>query len=249
MRYSIIVPVYNAEKYLRDCLDSVLAQTCGDWECICVDDGAEDSSNRILHEYAGKDSRFKVVRQPHQGVGIARNAGMDKAKGDYLVFLDADDMLLPDALEGLKDATADIVSFLPLKRSGLFDSLAGNMIAWNAIYRREAVVGNRFPNLVNCEDLVFAANAYARAKNIVAGVRPWYVHRSVEGSAYNSHSWRRVKDSWQSIGLMRMAYRPALRGFPMRCVLAKKLAVHFLLHVVAEVPKAVFNQRRSIVNV
>ena len=249
MRYSIIVPVYNAGAFLRECLDSVLAQTSGDWECICVDDGSEDSSKAVLREYADKDSRFRVIEQPHQGVGIARNAGMDKAKGDYLVFLDADDMLLPDALEGLKDAAADIVSFLPLKRSGLFDSLAGNMIAWNAIYRREAVVGNRFPNLVNCEDLVFATNAYARAKNIVAGVRPWYVHRSVEGSAYNSHSWRRVKDSWRSIWLMRRAYSPALSGFTMRCMLEKKLLIHFLLHVLAEVPRAVFNQRRSMVNV
>lgn len=249
MRYSIIVPVYNAEAYLRECLDSVLAQTRGDWECICIDDGSEDSSKAILLEYADGDSKFKVIEQPHQGVGMARNAGMDRAKGDYLVFLDADDMLLPDALEGLKNATADIVSFLPLKRSGLFDSLAGNMIAWNAIYRRAAVADIRFPDLLNCEDLVFAANAYPSAKTIVAGVKPWYFHRSVEGSAYNSHSWRRVKDSWRSIWLMRMAYRPVLRGFPMRCVLAKKLVVHFLLHVVAEVPKAVFNQRRSIVNV
>ena len=249
MRYSVIVPVYNAGAFLQECLGSVLKQTCGDWECICVDDGSEDSSKAVLREYADKDSRFRVIEHPHQGVGMARNAGMDRAKGDYLVFLDADDMLLPHALEGLKDATEDIVSFLPLKRSGLFDSLAGNMITWNAIYRRAVVADIRFPNLLNCEDLVFAANAYPRAKTIVAGVKPWYFHRSVEGSAYNSHSWRRVKDSWQSIGLMRMAYRPALRGFPMRCVLAKKLAVHFLLHVVAEVPKAVFNQRRSIVNV
>lgn len=244
MRYSIIVPVYNAVVFLRECLDSVLVQTCGDWECICIDDGSEDSSKAVLREYADKDSRFRVIEQPHQGVGIARNAGVDKAKGDYLVFLDADDMLLPDAFEGLKDATADIVSFLPLKRNGLFDSLAGNMITWNAIYRREAVVGNRFPNLVNCEDLVFAANAYARAKNIVAGVSPWYVHRKIDGSAFNSHSWLRVRDSWRSIGLMLEAYSPVLNGFGMRCILTKKLVMHFLLHVAAEVPKAILNGKR-----
>lgn len=238
MRYSIIVPIYNARDYLRECLDSVLSQSCSDWECICVDDGSEDFSPFILDEYVKKDSRFKVISNGHNGVGAARNAGMDIARGDYVVFLDADDTLLPDALDGLKGETADIVSFLPLRKGGIFDSLAGNMIAWNAIYRREVVTGVRFPAFVNCEDLVFAAEAYARAKSVVAGVKPWYCHRAVSGSAYNSHSWRRVADSWRSIGMMVRAYRPTLKGLRMRLVLYRKMTMHFLLHVVAEVPRA-----------
>ena len=244
MRYSIIVPVYNAEKYLRDCLDSVLAQTCGDWECLSIDDGSNDESALILNEYAAKDSRFRYLQQKHTGVGSARNIGMDSAHGDYLVFLDADDTLLPTALERLNGETADIVSFLPMKKGSMFDSLAGNMIAWNAIYRREAVKGVRFPNFVNCEDLVFAAEAFARAETIKAGAPVWYCHNDVANSSYNSHSWRRVKDSWQSIWLMREAYQTMLRGVGMRLVLARKLCLHFLLHVVAEVPMALINFKR-----
>lgn len=238
MRYSIIVPIYNARDYLRECLDSVLSQVCSDWECICVNDGSDDFSPFILDEYIKKDSRFKVVTNGHNGVGTARNAGVAVAKGDYVLFLDADDTLLPEALDGLSAETADIVSFLPLKKSGVFDSLAGNMIAWNAMYRRDVVADVRFPDFVNCEDLVFAAEAYARAKSVVVGVKPWYCHRDVPGSACNSHSWRRVADSWKSIGMMERAYRPILKGVRMRLILCKKLTMHFLLHVVAEVPWA-----------
>lgn len=240
MRYSIIVPVYNAEQWLRRCLDSVRGQTCGDWECICVDDGSEDDSFSILQEYSGRDARFAMFTQSHQGIGPARNIGMSVAKGDYLVFLDADDTLMLDALEQLQGVDADIISFLPVRSGGIFDSLAGNMIAWNAIYRRDTVAGIRFPCLVNCEDLVFAAEAIAKARTVKIGVPVWYRHNVVKDSAFNSHSWRRVKDSWTSIWLMRDAYRPMLEGFRMRLMLHRKLLMHFVLHVLAEVPKAMY---------
>lgn len=240
MRYSIVVPIYNAREYLRMCLDSVLSQTFDDWECVCVDDGSDDTSPFVLDEYAERDSRFRIIHQRHSGVGMARNVGIDAANGDYIVFLDADDTLLPNALEGLKSETADIVSFLPLKEAGVFDSLAGNMIAWNAMYRREILTGVRFPNLVNCEDLVFAAEALAKARTVKVGAPVWYRHNVVKDSAFNSHSWRRVKDSWTSIWLMRDAYRPMLEGFRMRLMLHRKLLMHFVLHVLAEVPKAMY---------
>lgn len=246
MRYSIVIPIYNARDYLRECLDSVLLQSCDDWECICVDDGSEDFSSFILDEYAQRDSRFKILNTGHNGIGAARNVGMDIASGDYVLFLDADDTLVPDALYGLDGETADIVSFLPAKTSGIFDSLSGNMIAWNAIYRRNVLTGIRFPELVNCEDLVFAAEAYARAKTFSIGVRPWYRHRVVSGSAYNSHSWRRVVDSWRSIGMMAHAYRPILKGVRMRLILFRKLTMHFLLHVAAEVPRAAKGSVRKL---
>lgn len=204
-----------------------------------MDDGSVDMSVSIAADCHRKDSRIKVVPQQHCGVGIARNSGIDKATGDYLVFLDADDTLLPTALEQLNGETADIVSFLPMKKGGVFDSLAGNMIAWNAIYRRDLVSGIRFPNLVNCEDLVFAAEALARAKTVRTGVPVWYCHNDVENSSYNSHSWRRVVDSWRSIWLMLDAYRPIMKGVLDRLVLTRKLLLHFLLHVVAEVPRII----------
>ena len=101
MKFSIIIPIYNVEQYLCDCLDSVLNQSFSDWEAICVNDGSTDGSAAILEEYVVKDKRFKIVTQPNGGLSSARNTGMETAKGDYIVFLDSDDWLELDALETL----------------------------------------------------------------------------------------------------------------------------------------------------
>lgn len=90
--FSIIVPVYNVAPYLRECLDSVLAQTCTDWECLCVNDGSTDESGAILDEYAQKDSRFRVFHKPNGGVSSARNLALNNAKGEWIGFLDGDDV-------------------------------------------------------------------------------------------------------------------------------------------------------------
>ena len=90
-KFSIIIPVYNVAPYLRECLDSVLAQTFTDWEAICVDDGSTDGSGVILDEYAIKDSRFKILHQPNAGVSTARNVALDIAKGSWIGFVDGDD--------------------------------------------------------------------------------------------------------------------------------------------------------------
>lgn len=101
MRISVIIPVYNVERYLRDCLDSVLNQAFADWEAICVNDGSTDGSAAILEAYSAKDNRFRIITQPNGGLSAARNAGMKEAKGDYIFFLDSDDWLESDALETL----------------------------------------------------------------------------------------------------------------------------------------------------
>ena len=104
MRFSIIVPVYNAEPYLEECLDSIRAQTCGDYEVICVNDGSSDASWDILQQRAFTDERIRVVDKANGGPSSARNDGIRLAQGDYLCFLDADDMLEPIALESLNRA-------------------------------------------------------------------------------------------------------------------------------------------------
>lgn len=101
MIFSIIIPVYNVEAYLRECLDSVLAQTCADWEAICVNDGSTDCSLAILQEYASKEPRVHIIDQPNKGLSAARNAGIHAAKGEYIFLLDSDDWIVPDALERL----------------------------------------------------------------------------------------------------------------------------------------------------
>lgn len=90
-KVSVVIPVHNAESYLKECLDSVESQTHADVEIICVDDGSTDASGRILSEYSGKDSRFTVIRQSNRGPSVARNVGLDAASGEYVLFLDSDD--------------------------------------------------------------------------------------------------------------------------------------------------------------
>lgn len=104
MLFSVIIPVYNVEPYLRDCLESVLNQTYSDWEAVCVNDGSTDGSAAILEEYATKDHRFKIVTQANGGLSSARNAGMEVSMGDCLLFLDSDDWLELNALETLAKA-------------------------------------------------------------------------------------------------------------------------------------------------
>lgn len=92
-KFSIIIPVYNVAPYIRECLDSVLAQTYTDWEAICVDDGSTDGSSAILDEYAAKDARFRVIHQVNAGVSAARNAALDVAQGEWVGFVDGDDAI------------------------------------------------------------------------------------------------------------------------------------------------------------
>jgi len=112
---SIIMPVYKVEKYLAECLDSVLAQTMTDFELICVNDGSPDNSQQILEEYAARDSRIQIIWQENAGPSAARNTGVRKACGDYIYYVDPDDTIEPDTLEILMEnieAThADIVVF------------------------------------------------------------------------------------------------------------------------------------------
>lgn len=95
---SIIMPVYNVEKYLTECLDSLLAQTFSDFEVIPVDDSSTDDSFAILQQYAQKDNRIKPLQQPNSGAGAARNTGIGKAQGKYMMFLDSDDWFDPTML-------------------------------------------------------------------------------------------------------------------------------------------------------
>lgn len=96
---SIIVPVYNVEKYLARALESILAQTYHAWEAILVDDGSTDKSGSIADEYAQKDERFKVIHKKNGGLSDARNVGMEHVNGEYLLFLDSDDFLHPQLME------------------------------------------------------------------------------------------------------------------------------------------------------
>ena len=105
VKISVIVPVYNTENYLRECLDSIVNQTFDDIEIICINDGSTDSSLDILREYEESDKRISVVCQPNSGLSITRNHGIRLAKGDYIYFIDSDDYLELTALEELYRAS------------------------------------------------------------------------------------------------------------------------------------------------
>ena len=100
-KVSVIVAVFQAVKTLRRCLDSIKNQTMTEWECLLVDDGSSDGSGKMCDEYASADARFWVIHKPNEGVAIARQTGIDTAKGDYVIFADADDWVEADWLEKL----------------------------------------------------------------------------------------------------------------------------------------------------
>ena len=114
-KISIIIPVYNADKYLEACLESIINQTMKDIEILCIDDGSTDNSPIILKKFANLDSRIKVLKQNNLGAAVARNKGIKIASGEYLLFLDADDYfdlrLCDIAYSTIKSVDADVALF------------------------------------------------------------------------------------------------------------------------------------------
>ncbi|MFD0528604.1 glycosyltransferase family 2 protein [Kitasatospora arboriphila] len=164
-RLSVVVPIYNVERYLEECLDSIAAQTFSDLECVMVDDGSKDGSAAIAEAYAAKDSRFRLVRQENKGLGAARNTGYRHiADGtEFLAFVDSDDTLPPSAYElmigtldetGSDFCTGNVQRFRavgyyqsgghrkPFKETRLrthiteVPTLVTDRTAWNKVYRR-----------------------------------------------------------------------------------------------------------------
>lgn len=109
-KISVIIPVYNTEKYLHRCIDSILSQTFTEFELLLIDDGSKDNSGSICDEYAQRDARISVFHKKNSGASATRNLGLDNAKGEWVIFVDADDYLYKDALESLlKESQADLI--------------------------------------------------------------------------------------------------------------------------------------------
>ena len=115
VKFSVVIPIYNCEEFLGECIDSILMQTYQDFEIICVDDGSTDKTPEILEEYAKKDKRITVITQEQKGAGAARNAGLERAMGEYVYFPDSDDICNLDLLqlveERIKRFQPEIVVF------------------------------------------------------------------------------------------------------------------------------------------
>lgn len=152
MLFSVIVPIYKVEKYLNRCVDSVLSQTCGDFELILVDDGSTDACPAICDEYAKQDSRIKVIHKENGGLVSARQAGIRIAQGEYIFNLDGDDALLPDALESaqtlIAQTQADMVCFCYRNYTdGQIGELVENLVG-EGLYDREKIRQHIFPKLL-----------------------------------------------------------------------------------------------------
>lgn len=172
-KVSVIIPVYNGERYLGECLDSVLAQTLSDFELIAVDDGSTDSTPELLRGYAARDGRIRIVRLGHSNAGRCRNVGLAQARGEYLSFLDADDTFGRRFLETLvrliEDGEADIAV------SGKVDSSC----AWNKMFRASFVRarGLEFLEQPSTNDFTFVLAALTEAKKIAATSEEFVNHR------------------------------------------------------------------------
>ncbi|HEX5620670.1 MAG TPA: glycosyltransferase [Solirubrobacteraceae bacterium] len=209
---SVVVPIYDVEDYLEDCLRSLVRQTVGDFEAILVDDGSTDASAAIAERFAATDGRFRLLRQPNGGLSRARNAGIDAASGDYLAFLDSDDVLPPNAYElllgtlartGSDFATGNVhrltaagCTQAPFVASAFartrerthvrrFAPLLDDRTAWNKLWRRSFWDGCelRFPDGRLHEDIPVVLPAHFRAASVDVVHAPVYHYRVREAGA------------------------------------------------------------------
>ena len=162
MKLSIIIPVFNVERYLRTCLDSVVQQGLDDYEVIMIDDGSTDGSPRICDEYAARHPHFFVFHQENQGISAVRNRGIKEAQGEYVVFLDSDDFWVAGMLSGLvKLASSNNLDVLGFKLTTVTDDCRETSI------ERQEVLGN----VDVISGIEFIAN-----NNYVAQIW-WYIFR------------------------------------------------------------------------
>lgn len=148
LKVSVIVPVYNAEKYLGECVDSILAQTLRDIEVILVDDGSTDTSSSICDAYAEKDSRVQVIHKANGRAASARNAGLKIAQGEYIAFVDSDDWIAPEMYEKMLAAGADVClcDYLRFQGEKEFPFTQSNIR--EGFYDKEQIRKEVYPHLV-----------------------------------------------------------------------------------------------------
>lgn len=210
---SLIVPVYNVEKYLDECLSSIAAQTFASFECIMVNDGSTDSSAEICTRFAKSDPRFILVTRTNGGLSAARNTGLENSNGKYIGFVDSDDWLDAEYLATLYSLitqhkadvaqvgyfreydsfsrTKSLVSELTTYRDNrpLIELLKDKHVpsyAWNKLYRR-GIISSEFPIGKAFEDIYTLTEWFENVKTLVADPTPLYHYRMRSGSIINSN--------------------------------------------------------------
>lgn len=219
---SIVVPVYNVENYLAQCIDSILSQTFKNFELILIDDGSKDSSGEICDKYAKIDPRITVIHQSNRGLSAARNVGIDSAKGTYITFIDSDDFILPDMLQMLydmvaqesvqiaccqhvrceeKQTIADVVLDFRIEERQVFSEermkefLSNKniqVVAWSKLYRTELFRDVRYPEGKCHEDVFTTYKLIHLAEKIATTNKVGYVYRKNSNSITGKFSVKRL---------------------------------------------------------
>lgn len=246
---SIIVPIYNAEKYLDSCIQSVLRQAYTNWELILIDDGSTDKSGRIAEEYGFADERITVFHQKNLGVSLARNQGIDEATGNYVVFLDADDELIEDCLAKTvniaEETNADVVAGRSCENQELFqdriiwtgaealeNSLKDHLFTYSAcakLIRREFIGKTRFtPDIRINEDSYFVFQLLCKQNVFVLTNDVIYFYRA------NSESSSRTVFSEKYFDILKVSdlkYKKIEEQFPQMHDLAKNMLLKARMNV------------------
>lgn len=195
---SIIVPVYNSEKYLQKCIDSILCQTYKNLELILIDDGSDDQSKVICEKYYFNDDRVKLITQKNKGVSFSRNLGIEISQGYYICFVDSDDWIEQNCLEYcidlLEKNNADIICFnyREIRKDNVIDMVSYNEsmldqdiisalynlkapgCVWNKVYKKNIWKNVRFPDIKKAEDLFVSFDIIFKAKKIIATSKIFY---------------------------------------------------------------------------
>ena len=229
-KISIIVPIYNIEKYISKCIDSVLSQTYKDWELILVDDGCTDNSGKICDEYAQKDSRIKVIHKENEGVTATRHRGVKEAKGEFLFFIDGDDYITENALELFtnkqQENDADLVrgdfvlcnekvDIIPSKIKNFdFDNkydwlkcvIEEGGYIWNSLIKKNLYIdaSNISNEITLSEDLLISFKLFEYLDKTHKLNSPTYYYRQHINSACHSYnvSEKKMKETFKSILLV-----------------------------------------------
>lgn len=221
IRFSVIIPVFNAEEHLAECLNSVREQTFSEWECICVDDGSRDNSRAIIEDFVKRDPRFRLICLENGGVSRARNAGLKCAIGAWITWLDADDAYAPDRLEVIdriaRKESPDLVRFQysysatrptlcppdNMQPYRVFEGEDARYWGWTVFIheamvwmwaaRRDLLEGIFFPEGMRIkEDGAFCARIINRFQRVVQSEYSAYFYRANANSAM--HRYRSSKD-------------------------------------------------------
>ena len=215
---SVIVPIYNVEKYLPRCLDNLINQTCTDVEFILIDDGSTDSSGKLADSYKDRDPRFRVFHTDNHGLSAARNYGIEQSKGEWLMFVDSDDWVSPSFCETPMSAAieynADLVVFwLHRVKNGKITKedtskfpkgivsfekaiSSDGIVAWNKLYKKELFKNIRFPEGMVYEDVATTHKVLRQAERIAFIPDRLYYYVFRKTSISNTRSVKNRRDAF-----------------------------------------------------